>query len=576
MKGRVTAAVLGSLAVALGAGSSVRPTDASWNDHEWVASGPVQTVDCTDPETTLAGTAAGRVLGGSLLGLDLDTVAELDGVRATTDGEDAWATPAAASPVAGVPDAWRDPLDLMVLSALGLSARGLTLPLDTPVGVVGQFAQAHPQGDFFGAAGAVTDSGLLELEPDGGTYPTLASLDLKNLVDSVVPSLGTLLSQVTDLSLQVGAVGSRAAVLDACDQVFAGAWTPQREYLVADLDLELASPLVSDLVTDVEGLLTALETAVAGIAGDQSLVSGLVSGVSDLLGSLLGVASLGTAELELSASVNLEAVRTLLVEPVSDSGGVLVVRPGDGTISVDLAALLAEAYPGEYSDGLNGLDPNTSLLGDERVLATLVLALTDALDQWTSSVQLAVDQALDLVEVHLVGEVAIMAPVLLAVTKVASLELEVSGTLGELLANEAQVDSHVELLGLISLPTGPITNRLLEGLGSVVGGVVQGALLPSLSPVVTLVGGTVAALTTLVSQVYTALFLDGVVEVTLNAQNDPALGDPEPEEWAGIPQGRYDVAALRVGVLDALGALGVYVHLARSSVGPLCWADGGC
>lgn len=572
MKGRVTAAVLGSLAVALGAGSSVRPTDASWNDHEWVASGPVQTVDCTDPETTLAGTAAGRVLGGSLLGLDLDTVADLDGVRATTDGEDAWATPAAASPVAGVPDAWRDPLDLMVLSALGLSARGLTLPLDTPVGVVGQFAQAHPQGDFFGAAGAVTDSGLLELEPDGGTYPTLASLDLKNLVDSVVPSLGTLLDQVTNLSLEVGAVGSRAGVLDACDQLFARGWEPVREYLAAGLSLDLTSPLVSDLVTVVEGLLGTLETTVAGLAGNQSVVNGLLGGLSTLVGGLLGALGLGDVGIDLAATIDLDAVRTLLVEPVADPGGVLLVRPADGTISVDLAALLAKTYPAEHSDGLNGLDPNSSLLGDPAILATLLTTLTDTLGAWTENLQTAIDQALDLLHLHLelTLEVKALLPVL-------SVTAEVDGTLGDLLDGAVLARTKaVELLGIdLSWLLSPLLNALQSGLGLLLGTVVDGVL-GALSPVVDVLGTTLAAVTTLVSNLYTALFLDGVVEVTVNAQNSPLSGDPGPEEWDGLPTGRYDVAALRVGVLDALGALGVYVHLARSSVGPLCWADGGC
>lgn len=555
--------------LALGASATVRPTDATWLDEEWVTA-EASTIDCEAPGGLVAGSARGRVFSGSLLGLDLDTVAALDGVTATTDGTTASASPAAASPVAGLDDAWADPLDLaLVAGILGLSTAGITLPVDTPVGVVGQFAQAHGAGDFVGAAGAVNDSGLLELTPDQGGYPDLATLELKQLVGSVNTGLATLLDQVAGLRLEVGAVASRAGVLDACDVLFAGG-TPVREYLSAGLDLEIESPLVSALVTDVTTLLDGVETLVNGLASDGALIAELVGGVSDIAGGLLGALGLGNVTVALTASIDLDAVRDLLVEPVSDPGGVLVVRPGDGTITINLAALLAETYPGQFSDGLNGLDPNSSLLGDPAILTTLVNALGRTLTAWTTGVQGALDEALDLLHVNLTAELVV--GVLIPVARVSA---EVDGTLGDLLAGEVVAAANAQLLGIDASLLNPLLAGLQSGLGLLVGNAVAGAL-EGISPVVDVVASTVTAITALVSDLYDALFLDGVVEVTMNAQNQPLAGDPAPEEWAGIPEGQLDVAAIRVGVLDALGALGVYVHLARSSVGPLCYATELC
>lgn len=562
----VLPALVAAPVLALVAHAGLVPSDAAWVDREWVA-GATGTVDCSSPEGVAAGQARGRVLSGSLLGLDLDTLAALDGVVATSDGTEASASPGAASPVTGLDDAWADPLDLSaVLGIVALQSAGITLPLDTPVGVVGQFAQAHGPGDFVGAAGVVNDSGLLELGEDAGGYPDLASIELKQLVTSVSPTLAAVLDGVAQLRLDVGAVGSRAAVPDACDVVFARG-TADREYVTAGLDLVLESPLVSALVTDVEATLVGLETLVNGLTSNQGLLSGIVGTVSQLVGPLLEGLGLGEIGVELAAEIDLAPVRELLVEPVSDSGGVLVLRPGDGTVTVDLAALLAETYPGEYSDGLNGLDPNSSLLGDDAILSTLVLALTDALGEWTEGVQTALDDALDAIEV----DATVQIDLRLGLLPLVRVEAVVSGALADLLDGEVDASVSLTALGTIPVPgLGGLTSALVNGLGELVGTAVNDLLLDNLSPIIDVVGATLASVTNLVSSVYTALFLDGVVEVTVNAQNWPAAGDLAPGEWSDLPEGRFDVAALRVGVLDAAGQLGAYLHLARSSVGPLC------
>lgn len=69
------------------------------------------------------------------------------------------------------------------------------------------------------------------------------------------------------------------------------------------------------------------------------------------------------------------------------------------------------------------------------------------------------------------------------------------------------------------------------------------------------------------------LFLSGLVSLVVNAQNFPAANNPRtlhnvqaPGELATVPAGQYDVAALRIGIRDALYQVTLY--LARASVGP--------
>lgn len=74
----------------------------------------------------------------------------------------------------------------------------------------------------------------------------------------------------------------------------------------------------------------------------------------------------------------------------------------------------------------------------------------------------------------------------------------------------------------------------------------------------------------LVTTIYRELFLSGLVSITVNAQNHPTSGYPGPDDWADKPDGEYSVAALRVGVLDVLGDLGVRLYLGQATVGPVC------
>ena len=87
-------------------------------------------------------------------------------------------------------------------------------------------------------------------------------------------------------------------------------------------------------------------------------------------------------------------------------------------------------------------------------------------------------------------------------------------------------------------------------------------------------------LRTLLLDLFTHLFLERRVVLLVNAQNDPAANNPPrlhhvaaPGDWARLLPGQFDVAALRIGIRDAVR--GGNLYLGRASVGPQRIRGGG-
>ena len=562
MSRRIGARMLGAAAltatVALTVQLGVTPSNASWNDREWTAGTAGTITDCIDPEGLFATRGEGKALGGSLLGIDLDTVAEVSGVEVSNNGARAAQDPASADPAG--PDAYANPLDVGVLSLIDLNLSNiLQLPLDTDTGVLGQYAQAQSNGRAAAAAGYVTESGGIALEPSEG-YPDLATLKLSTLLDSLGFDLGTLLAGVADVSLEIGAVTGRATI-DGCADLWGATDAVVREYLVAALRTQVTSPTVEALSTSLRDVVGALTTAVNGLAGDQGVLDGITGGLSTLLGGVLGTLGLGDVGVTLTATLDQDTIDEIIATPISDSGGVLSIDIASGTVTVDTAALLDKAYPAATGSGLNGLPPNFNPLADPVALLALQEALTSTLDQW-------VDGLTDRLLAAVVLDVQVQLELSLLFIPVLELGISVTGPLGHL---EAKLENS-DVLGVLPLPLDSIVNPLLAGLPALVDGLVRPVLSSALEPALTILTSVTRPVITLVSTLYNALFLDGIVAVTLNAQNDPASGNPEPAEWASLPDGQYAVSALRVGVLDALGNANVRLHLGTAVVGPACSA----
>lgn len=557
------ALIAGVAAVALVTISiSTIPTLASWLDTEWVHAGRVGVVVCDDPTTSIASRGEGRMLGGGIIpSIDLDTLAEAEGALVTNDGS------------VSAPNEITNPLSVTALSSLNLDLTGLiTLPLDNATGAVNQYASADRSGMSIGAAGLVADSGGVLLDPAAQGFPELGTINLRNLVAEVNPDAADGLTDVTNVTLDIGAVAARAK-LDACAAAFSSlAGNLNRDYLVSSLVTTIDSLAVGALVDEVQVTTGELQSAVDGIVGNAGVLSAITNGVTGLLGALGGGLGLGTPTAQVEASIELTETIEIVTGDFSDGEGIVTVSPSAGSVQVDLAGLLEKAYPGELSDGLNGLPPNTEPFAEPGVLAALETALIGAINGWIDNVRNALASALDALSVTADVTVPLTLETCLLVicetVPIGSVVVSVTGGLGELL--DGQAEATVDSSGLLALAQpvlGLITNLVLSPLINGLGGIVAEAVHDVLAPKAVLPTPS-EQLSDVVASIGNVFDIFGdVVTITLNNQN----GHPDsPAEWSELPDGRYDVSALRIGVFDPLGTLGAHVHVARGSVGPNC------
>lgn len=571
------------VSIALLAQSSV-VSQASWNDREW-DNGAVGTVSCGPAASAFSSRGAGRVLSGSLFGTNLDAVVAADGVRVTNNGQRALHTPSGAVqvPVPTV-DAWVDPLSVTALSAVNVNLGNgiLKLPLNNSTGVLGQYGQAQSNGQSAGAAGYITSTGGIGLSPSGG-YPELATLSLSQLVGSISPSVAGTLGNVTDVSLRMGAVTGRAT-LDGCASAWANSAATGllREYLVTSLRTDITSPTVGSLVTSVNGVVQTLKNTVTGLPTNATVLASLKSGTEGLVNGVLGAASglgvtLGNVTIRsLTVNpVNTTALDTLLTQGFSDPGGVLTVNPSSGSVSVNTAALLAAAYPGVYGSGLNALPPNTNLLSDPTVISALSAALTAAINAWIAQVNAALTTAINSISLSVGIDITLQLQVCTIGCLNVPLVKIVTTTAGTLTALTTTTSLEVLGVGLLTPVLNTLVGNVVSALVSGLSGVVQTAVNTQLNPLRTLsaalsnLSTLTGALATAVSTAYSAIYGPGIVAITLNAQNDPTAGNPEPVDLGTLPNGRYDVAAVRVGVLEAVAG-GGRLYFGRGSVGQNC------
>ncbi|MHA3684121.1 choice-of-anchor G family protein [Leucobacter sp. HY1908] len=574
-------------------------SNASWLDSEWVSAPSVGTVDCTDPEGAFVTRGNGRALSGSLLGIDLDDVAEASGVTVTNDGQRDVHTPQGALP-ATAPPAWADPLNVGLLSQainLDLGNGLLQLPLDNSTGAVGQFGSASTFGVAEGAAGFITSSGGIATAPGSG-YPELATLKLKQLLAQTNPIVADTLGDVTDLSLEIGALTGRAE-LDGCSESWSALASDAitREYLIASLSSTIESPTIVTLRDAVSDAIAALQPAVNGILADQGLLNSITGPLVANLTSILagpngsGLLRIDGTDIAITATVDTSALTALLSLPITDSHNIVSIDLTGGKVSIDFAALVGKAYSGQQGLGLNGLPPNTDLLANASVLNVLSLAISEALSDWIGVVEDTLTATIDSIDIVVALQVNLSVFVTVLVTsswiEIGSISATVSGSLLDLLADTGTIDAELVLLsGLSSIPIlgtalvallngalKPVTNLLTSTIKSTLGGLVGAALdgvLDGLRVLPPTVNEAVTGILDLVESISAALFLSGTIQLLVNAQNRPESGAPAPLDWAEIPPGQYDVAALRVGILGLLSENDVRLYLGRGSVGPVC------
>ncbi|WP_150952907.1 choice-of-anchor G family protein, partial [Microbacterium testaceum] len=441
--------------------------------------------------------ATGTFLGGSILSLiDLDAIANLEGASAVNDG---------TQPT--VVD--YNTLDLTALGVVNVTVPGgIQVPVDLgSLGVVGQYAEADPDGGSVGASGAVGSGGVI-----GTGAPATGPLNvsLGGAVDALAGSVAAgLVAELADVDLTLDAVSARAS-LQATEE---GEPELVRDYTIAGGQLVIESATLAALTADLN----------AAVAGAQGTVDNVDTGLNSTLATLLGpLGGLVTANLSVSTTSLTEAVEGLLQGQLTspDYPGV-IIDLSTGEIIVDLD----EIQP------LNGLAPGTNILGSETVgeigdaVAELVGGLVDD-----------------------VNEALVTAVRGLSVTGGASVNLglgsvnvlTVNTTVGALLDGQT---TGVQLLG-IGL-----------GLGGGVEGLVDGLTTP-LETLLTNLGATVEAVAAPVTTVLTPALdeiLPELVTVTVNNQSEPSPGV-------------FSETAVIVTILP--GTLATTIELANATVGP--------
>ena len=275
----------------------------------------------------------------------------------------------------------------------------------------------------------------------------------------------------------------------------------------ADLERDY---LVSYLKADVTS-----PTVGATVGTINGTLGGLTSGLVGTLNSLPLVKALLRVD---SLSLSLDTAQV----PAGTGRPVQLALSDPAVVTVDLAALLGGAYANTTaSPWLNTLLANTRLFVDAPLP-------TDALAREVGTL---VDAVL--------GAIRVDIRVLLG-----SVPVTITGSLADLISGNATVQPALPGVGSAIL--------------TLIGTTIRDAILAA---------GALTPLTGALNLLPQGLFtvLTEVVVLTINAQN----GEPGavPDDLAALPDGRFDVAALHIGAVDAGGLDLLDVYLGRGSGG---------
>jgi hypothetical protein len=574
-------------AILTGLLTGVTTSEANWNDSEFNYA-DATTVNCATA-TALDSRARGRFLTGQVGAASLDPIVGIRGVEVVNDSGTVTHT---AGAVASGTDAWGAPINASAIGGIVNAGIGATLPLNWGVGTYNQYGQAHANGTSTGASGAVTNAGAVDTGAiSGGTAAKVGTLRLSDLT-----GLGTTLSGLTDVSLNIGAVAA-IAQLDGCsDSWLTGPVTStqlQRSYTVSELRTELTSPAVAALMgpggtvpTAVATLQTQLDTLIgtpvtngtAETSIGQAALTSLTTQVEALLGGIsspLATLSAGDGHnVTTAVSVDLTAVNNLLTGTLDD--GVVSVNLANGKITADI---------GLIAGGLNGLAPNTRL-----VTATQLNNIVDRVDTLVTArlaqINAAITTALNAATVTIGVDVKVKATLLaifplpgIGPINALNVHLGYTGSLAQYTAGTQTVSGPtvtiLEGTGIGDVVLNPLLNALTAGLLTPVANIVTPAVLSAVTTnLTTPVTGTAATIlsnTTALRQATIVALrpllatLAAIVDVRLNVRPD-ASPNPAPP-YAGVA-GEYYQSAVRVGVLNAPGGASILsLYLANASVG---------
>jgi LPXTG-motif cell wall-anchored protein len=252
--------------------------------------------------------AGARFLDGTVLGTDLDEIAELAGVEVENLGE--------ADPVTEA-----NPLDVTLLDTINIDIEGgIQLPLEDiiKIGAANQWATAEDGAVSHAATGAVADNGAIGTGVDAG-FPANATFDLTDLLGEGITDT------IADVELELGAVSSEAHLEPSGDD-----FEVSRDYEIAGGELRVTVPLLSGLnltlgddgaiwiedgtiVIDLDAIFETLND----LPPNSELIGpGLFDILDDLLGELLG--DLGDDLGDLLGDLGIDDLTDGLAEALAD------------------------------------------------------------------------------------------------------------------------------------------------------------------------------------------------------------------------------------------------------------------
>lgn len=304
--------------------------------------------------------ASGQFLSGSLAGMDLAGIVELEPAEARNDGSAPTSEkvdPLAVGVLGGEPVDVSGVGDAVPDEALGTSIDG---------GAIGQYARAESSGVALGASGTISDGGAIGPDASPGYEPFSISFD--SLLDRKVADV------VLGLRLELAAIAAQAS--GAPDAV-------SGDYYLDGLTLRFTSPALAGVATAVGEVIDQVELRVDALAGPDGSLAPAVR--NSLLGIDPALGTLGTgANVSIALAVDLDAA---IADLLGASYG------GDG-VSFDLST-------GEVAidlESLAGGDLNNRPVGYQVLQAATVNSIVGTI---TGNVETLADQLLERVELAL-------------------------------------------------------------------------------------------------------------------------------------------------------------------------------
>jgi hypothetical protein len=568
----LAAAIGAVLVVPLG----ITATTASWSDIEWTHGEPIGTgvLDCEDG-TMLDTRSRGTFLAGEVFGVSLDDVAELEEMRLTVEsGGGATPRPGNAIDLGSPPPShtYANPFDVDALDIVGVDLTGFAVALPgAALGAASQWTQGATNGRAVGASGLVNDSGgiLVSETAPGSQYPQPATIDLTGLLPTI--------TGLDEAVLEVGAVAARSQ-LDGCaalqEQVWGVAPTQavvHRDYGIAGLGVVLDAPAVAALTGAVTTAVGDLDTAVGALVGQSGLIAQNLR--TNLALAVPGVVAAGMAGDVAITGLDLSAT----VSPLLD-----LTLSGDG-FAIDLANARILVDVERLTGPLNDAGPNTELLLDAGVINDIVAEAGVLLDDWAGDVTDALRAAIRDARLGIDLTTSVSA----AGYTLATVRLGLDATIGQVLDGDATIGVTLSdqptglIVGTINVALAALELPTLSSILSVLGGsggalttVLANLLTTELMDRVTSLGATLSALSAPVVEVLSDVLnaLPTVVSLMVNVQPDQEGAPPGSSFVAGGPRStaEYTITALRLGLADvAVPEDFAHILFATGSAGPV-------